>query len=260
MKIIRRFLSDIRRGENLDLYFFVVAALALAILNGLGLASTTLVESVTLSLLGLLAAYSLAIRERLADIQTKFTGANTTLCDGISLDIKEALIADARELLVIGSSLNRFTNTYYSQLEEKVKNKQRIKILVVEPNSETTKLIPQKAYKPTSEKRVSTKILDTVELLCALQSTAPSLVEIRTINFPLPFRCMVANIDSNDSSIILDYYTYKTTQELPCVMVVKRTDPHWHDIYRTHILNLWIAGKPWICKSNQQLQSWECNL
>ena len=67
MKIIRRFLSDIRRGENLDLYFFVVAALALAILNGLGLASAKLVESVTLALLGLLAAHSLGIRERLTN-------------------------------------------------------------------------------------------------------------------------------------------------------------------------------------------------
>lgn len=252
MKIIRRFLSDIRRGENLDLYFFVVAALALAILNGLGLASTKLVEPITLALLGLLAAHSLGIRERLADIQAKLMGANTILHDEISPHIKEILTAEARELLLVGVSLNRFIGTYYSRLEEKVKNQQRIQILLVEPNSETIKLLPQRTYKPTSEKRLNTRILDTAELLCTLQSIAPDLVEIRTINFPIPFRCMATNIDSNDSSIILDYYSYKTPQDLPCIKVSQKNDPYWHSTYRTQILNLWIAGKPWTCQSKKQ--------
>ncbi|MEM0978657.1 MAG: hypothetical protein AAGH78_00145 [Cyanobacteria bacterium P01_H01_bin.58] len=248
MKIIRRFLSDIRRGENLDLYFFVVAALALAILNGLDLASPTLVESVTLALLGLLTAYSLAIRERLTDMQTKLTGTNTILCDGIAPDIKETLVSDARELLVIGSTLNRFTNEHYALLEEKVKNRQKIKILLAEPNSETSKFIPHRAYTPTSEKRISTKILDTLLLLCALQATAPDSVEIRTINFPLPFRCVTTNINSNNSSIILEYYTYKTHKKLPCVMVSLKKEPHWHNLYKTQILTLWNAGKEWTCQ------------
>lgn len=253
MKIIRRFLSDIRRGENLDLYFFVVAALTLAILNGLGLASQTLIESVTLALLGLLAAYSLGIRERLADMQAKLTGANTILRDKLSPTIKESLISEAREILIIGISLNRTIITYYSHLEEKLKNNQKVKVLLVEPNTETTQLMNQRSYRPLSEKRLSTKILGTLELLCSLQAIAPELVEIRTINFPLPFGCMVSNIDANDSSIALDYYSYKTAQSLPCMVLSKRAEPYWHSIYKTQILNLWTASTPWTCQPKKQL-------
>ncbi len=252
MNIIRRFLSDIRKGENLDLYFFVLAALTLAILNGLGFASQTLVESVTLALLGLLAAYSLGIRERLADMQAKLTGTNTILYDELSPTVQESLMTEARELLIIGITLNRFIITYYSHLEEKIQNNQRIKILLVEPNSQTTQLMPQRVYRPMSEERLSTKILDTLELFGTLQSRAPDLVEIRTINFPIPFGCMVSNIDANDSSIILDYYSYKAPQDLPCVAISKKSEPHWHAIYRTQILNLWNAANPWTYQSKHQ--------
>ena len=186
-------------------------------------------------------------------MQAKLTGANTILYDEISSDIKEILVTEARELLLIGVTLNRSTGAYYSRLEEKIRNKQSIRVLLVEPNSETSKLIPRRTYKPTSEERLNTRILDTAELLCTLRAIAPDLVEIRTINFPTPFRCIATNINSNDSSIALEYYSYKTTQDLPCVRVSKSTDEYWHSIYRTEILNLWTAGKPWTCQPRQQL-------
>ena len=244
MEVIRRIISDIRKGENIDLYFFAFAALVLAILNGLGLASKTLVESVTLALLGLLAAYSLGIRDRLSGISDKLSGTKTLLCDEFPISLKE-VISTSKELLIVGITLNRTITTFYSQLEQKLKDGQKIKILLVEPNSEATKLIPQMVYRPISEQRLSEKILDTITLVSSLHSLAPNQVEMRTINFPISFGCFTSNMELSDGSIYLEYYSYKSTKDLPCVVVSARSDLHWYNVYKAEILNLWNASQEW---------------
>lgn len=248
MEVIKRFLADIRRGENLDLYFFVIAALSLAILNGIGQAPSKLIESVTLALLGLLSAYSLGVRERLTDINDRLTGANTLLYDEIPFQAKEAVISEAKEIIVIGITLNRFVVTFYSHLEEKVRSGQKVKVLLVEPNSEAIRLIPQRVYRPTSEKLLSRKIMDSIELLHSLKTAAPDLVEVRTLDFPIPFGCVASNIDLQNSSILIEYYSYKTPTDTPCVLLSKKKEPHWHSVYRTQVLNLWDAGKTWTAR------------
>jgi hypothetical protein len=102
-----------------------------------------------------------------------------------------------------------------------------------------------KVYRPISDQRLSDKILDTIALICSLHSLAPDKLEVKTINFPIPFGCFAADIESNDGSIYLEYYSYKTTKDLPCIVVSARTDPSWYNVYRTEILNLWNAGHIW---------------
>jgi hypothetical protein len=249
MEFFKRIVSDIRKGENIDLYFFAFAALTLAILNGLGLASKTLVESVTLALLGLLAAYSLGIRDHLNGISSKLTGTNNLLYDELPSDLRDAAISNSKELFIIGISLSRTVATFYSQLEQKLKDGQKIKILVVDRNGEAAKLLPQRIYRPITNQRLSDKISDTLLLACSLHSKAPDQIEIRTIDFPIPFGCFASNIELSDSSIYIEYYSYKTTRDLPCVVVSSRKDPHWYNVYKTEILNLWNAGQKWHCKS-----------
>jgi hypothetical protein len=249
MEFLKRIVSDIRKGENIDLYFFAFAALTLAALNGLGLAPKTLVESVTLALLGLLAAYSLGIRDRLNGINEKLSGTKNLLCDEFPSNLKDTVIVGSKELFIVGITLNRTITTFYSQLEQKLRDGQKIKILLVEPNSEATQLIPKRVYRPISDQRLSDKILDTMALICSLHSLAPGSLEVKTINFPIPFGCFAADMESSDGSIYLEYYSYKTTRDLPCIVVSARTDPNWYNVYRTEILNLWNAGHIWNCKS-----------
>jgi hypothetical protein len=246
MELIKRIVSDIRKGENIDLYFFAFAALTLAILNGLGLASKTLVESITLALLGLLAVYSLGIRDRLSGINDKLSGTKNLLRDEFPFEQKDT-ISSSKELFIVGITLNRTITTLYSELEQKLKNGQSIKILLVEPSSEATKLIPQRIYRPISDKRLSEKILDTITLACELHSLAPDRFEIRTINFPIPFGCFASNIELKNGSIYLEYYSYKTSTDLPCVVVYEKIDPHWYNVYKTEVLNLWNASVKWNC-------------
>ena len=248
MEIIKRVLADLRRGENLDLYFFVVAALSLAIFNGIGSAPARLIESVTLALLGLLAAYSLGVRERLTNINDRLTGSKTLLCDEIPFQTKESVISEAKEVFVIGITLNRTMVTFYSHLEEKVRSGQKVKVLLVEPNSEAIRLTPQRVYRPTSEKLLSRKIIDSIELLDSLKTVAPGLVEVKTLDFPIPFGCIASNLDSQNSSILIEHYSYKTPTDTPCLILTKKKEPHWHNVYRTQVLNLWETGKTWQAK------------
>jgi hypothetical protein len=248
MEAIRRIISDIRKGENIDLYFFAFAALTLAILNGLGLASKTLVESVTLALLGLLAAYSLGIRERLNGISGKLTGSSNLLHESLPSELRDSAISTSKELYIVGISLNRTIATFYSQLEQTLKDGQKVKILLVDPNGEAVKLMPQRIYRPITSQRLSDKISDSLLLLCSLHSKTPNQIEIRTIDYPIAYGCFASNLDLNDGFLYIEYYSFKSARDLPCVIVSSRKDPHWYNVYKAEILNLWNTGKDWHCK------------
>jgi hypothetical protein len=239
-----RILSDIRKGENIDLYFFAFAALTLAGLNGLGLAPKTLVESVTLALLGILAVYSLGIRDRLTNLSDKLSGTTNILYKEFPSSLKDT-ISNSQELLIVGVTLYRTISTFYPDLEEKLKKGHKIKVLLVEPNTESTKLLPSRIYRPTSDRVLSDKILETIQFLLKLKATAPDKVEIKTINFPVAFGCFASNIDFKDGSIHIEYYSFKTTSALPCAIVSSRNDPYWYEVYKKEVENLWNAASDW---------------
>jgi hypothetical protein len=207
MELLKRIISDIRKGENIDLYFFVVAALVLAILNGLGLASKNLVESVTLALLGLLASYCLGIRDKLNGINEKLSGTRSLLYDEFPPNLKNAIITDSKEVFIVGITLNRTMATFYSQLERKLKDGRQIKVLLVDPNGDATNLIPRRIYRPISDQRVREKILDSISLISNLKLLAPKQIEVRVIDYPISFGCFASDIESGNGLVCIEYYS-----------------------------------------------------
>ncbi len=244
MEIIKRIVSDIRRGENIHLYVFAFAAFELAILHALDLAPQRLVESAIVALLGVLVAYSLGIRDRLHQIYEQTSEARKQLQHEFPDDLKEA-IADSSELLMVGITLNRTITTLYAQLEQNVKQGQKLKILMLQPYSAASKLSLQRGYRPISDKQLSDKILETIAIIRELWLLAPQHVEVRIINFPLPFGGFAANLESPNGAIYLEYFSYKTPIDLPCVVVSASQDVYWYDVYKTEILNMWNAAQAW---------------
>ncbi len=76
MQIAKKIWSDIKHGENLDLYPLVAVALILAVLNLLGIVAQPLVFSVILAALGFLAVSALVSRFRFADLSHQLKGTH----------------------------------------------------------------------------------------------------------------------------------------------------------------------------------------
>jgi hypothetical protein len=244
MKIIKRIVSDIRKGDNIHLYVFAFAAFELAILHALDLAPQRLVESAIVALLGVLVAYSLGIRDRLHQIYEQTSEARKQLHHEFPPHLKEA-IASSSELLIVGITLNRTITTLYSQLGQNLKQGQRLKILMLQPYSAASKLSLQRGYRPISDKQLSDKILETIAMVGNLQLLAPGRVEVRTIDFPIPFGGFAADLGLNRGSIYLEYFSYKTPVDLPCVVISASEDAYWFDVYQTELLNMWNAAQVW---------------
>ena len=114
MQIFRRVWDDIRQGENIDLYIAVPLAIALAILNLLGMTPTSLINPVTLVILGLLATALLGTRHAVGELSSKLAQtADTILLDEYPSTFR-ANLENAIEVWIVGVSLTTQIRTYYS--------------------------------------------------------------------------------------------------------------------------------------------------
>ncbi len=75
MRTLQRIWDDIRRGENIDLYATVCAAIGLVILNLIGIASTTWIAQITLAVLGLIAISTIGNRYRIEEVLKHLTSS-----------------------------------------------------------------------------------------------------------------------------------------------------------------------------------------
>lgn len=73
MNGLRRIFSDIKQGDNIDLYVTVLIALVVAVLNLLGIAPPSLVQTLSLSVLALLVSSILGLRHRIENATEKIS-------------------------------------------------------------------------------------------------------------------------------------------------------------------------------------------
>jgi hypothetical protein len=136
MGTFERLLQDFRRGENIDLYVTIVAALALAILNVLGVVPVASLTALVLTLLGLLFVAQLTNRhklEELHDLAVIAAGQAQPFVDEFPGEFATRLEA-ARELWLAGTHHSAALTAYYQLLADKVAKGGRVRALLVDPD------------------------------------------------------------------------------------------------------------------------------
>ena len=131
MLFFKQILREIKRGENVDLYVTVLAALGIAVLNLLGLAPQSLISSITLTVLGLLAVSALGNRHQFEELRQSFT---KSIDDIFLREFPATLDEDfdsGKEILLVGVTLRNFVAGKYTRIEEKLQKGHSIKILLV---------------------------------------------------------------------------------------------------------------------------------
>jgi hypothetical protein len=200
-RLLKAVWHDIRRGENIDIYVTVIAAVTVAFLNLIGIAKP-LAEPLILAVLAILAASTISNRNML----NKSLNRMEQLTTGVLLDQipsgREETLRDAKELWMTGIALNKTINTHHPLLEEKLKKGDRIKVLVVDPDGISCQLLPKRKYQHTTKDEVRKYIRLTLTSLCRLRESAPAPtgLEIRVLDFPPPFGIIGADLDSHDES------------------------------------------------------------
>jgi hypothetical protein len=245
MQMLRRVWEDVRRGDNIDLYLTAGVAIVLTLLNVLGFAPQSLVASMTLAVLGLLAISSLVNRRKIDTMLAR----EGMFAENFPANWIERL-EDSSELWIFGTNLGRTITSYFSLFERKLKRGDTIKVLLVDPNGMAMKLAAERRVQSTYVDENLALIRNSIKGFCELRDMAPDRIEIRTIDYPFSFGIFATDPETAKSTLYLSYYPFKTpTPSIPKI-VLRPKDGHWHDHFKMEMHNLWKFATPWNCESS----------
>lgn len=253
MRGIKRVWEEIRRGENLDLYITIVVAIAYVILNLFDLAPDDWIAPLTLATLGILIIALLGNRHRFEETVQRLTQSPGSLFQEKFPPDFENDLGQAKEIWLVGVTLNRTIKTYYAIFEQKLKHDGIIKVILVSPEDTNEKkaaaeMAEKRVYERSDVERLRNQIQGTLEDFCSLKSIAPSQVEIRTITYPLGFGVFALDIETDEGVLYLEHYPYKTPGGSLPKFVLHAGDGRWYDFFKMEIEKLWEHSDAWLCQ------------
>ena len=250
MALLQNIWNDLKRGENIDVYVTVVAAVGLAILNIFGLATDTLVTSLTLAVLALITFSLLGNRYRLEGIAEEIssTEGNTILEDFPEEFISE--LERAQEVLLTGVHQRATLNRYYLVFEQNLKRGGSMRVLVVDPDGSALKMSAMRYTGRVNAEHERVRIQATLDSLCELKKVAPGKLEIRTIDYLLEYGACLLN---PTGKVYIERYTFKSVggSRKPKVVYTRR-DEHWYNLVNSELEALWESSVPWVCEETAE--------
>jgi hypothetical protein len=244
-KIAKDVRHDFRQGENIDLYITVAVALVLVMLNLIGIGQS-MTSSLTLAVLALLAISSLVSRRKLDDTVEKIDRDRNVLLAHFPAS-REIDVEGAKELWLIGLTLSKTIESYYAKLGEKLKQGDRIRVLIVSPDSHYSELIAKRKFSPITTQRVRDNQKASLELLCYLKRDYERNIEIRTMKYPAFLGIVAADLESIEGVIYVEHYSYRMNPEDLPKLVFRQSDGKWFEYYRQQIKNMWNDSEDWNC-------------
>jgi hypothetical protein len=239
MYLLRRIWSDIRRGENIDLYITVVSALVLTVLNLLGFVSDVLLIPINAAMLGLIAIALLVNRSKLEWLVAKLEQQRSdVLLLGNYPPALEVDMQRANDLWLVGVSLNTTITRYYSVIERKLKDGCSIRALLINPDSLST-ITGARKYGPVDIELDRARIRASLKMLAELQKVAPGQLQVRLIDHQLSFGAFGCELNTLSGVLYIEYYGFKTRRENIRRMVLRREDSAWFESFKIEIQNLW---------------------
>jgi len=152
----------------------------------------------------------------------------------------------AKDIYLVGVSLNTTVHKYFAILRSRLQEGSTIRVLLMEPKTGCVELVAQRKNDNTDPEVMSHYIEITLSTLCGLRKDFPDHLHIHTINYPLSFGAIAADMDSHKGTIYLEHYSFKTEQDGLHLKLDVQDEP-WYDRYRAQIKELWSFSKEWTC-------------
>ncbi len=253
MQFLKHVVEDIKQGDNLDLYITVMAALVLVTLNVIGVSiAQPLISTLTLAVLALLAIAILGNRHRLETIIQKTSQGKTELfvehfSDEVQNEIREK-IEESRDLLAMGTNLERTLHLYYQLFESKLLKGDSIRIVLVNPDTTAHQFTAYKQYRPISPELERAKTISSLDGLCKLKAKTSGKLEVRVIDYPLGHGGILVDSATCDGALFLWEYTFKTHTGNSPKFILHPTDGQWYAHFREEADAIWNNALPWECK------------
>ncbi len=240
-RALEKIWTDVRKGENIDLYITIIIGIVLAVANLFGVAPDKWLSPIILAVLALLAISNLGNRSKLEQLLEQKKIENLFM-ENYPSNITDEM-RNANELWMIGVNLHR---TLYANpwLGVKLQNKQKIKILLLDPKSNAVKYVVRRYTKSQglleAERKQRSNIKESLETLSRLMDKYPDCLEVRIVDYPLAFGSFAIDINSSKGIIYVEQYGYNPGGEIDVPKYrLEPKDGVWYELHKQQISALW---------------------
>ncbi|GAB1821481.1 hypothetical protein [Herbidospora sp. RD11066] len=228
-------LAKLVRDDNLDLYLLALVALVFTVLGSVGLAETSVLISVTLAVLALLAFSQIKSRRQVADL----VADHRLLRDDFPADLA-ARRARARDYLFIGRSMARTSNTMRFELRRILENGGRVRVLIADPDNDAViTAVALHSAGGADPALLAGRIRGVLAELDQIRSTGR--LEIRLAGFVPSMGLQI--IDG--VYICAQRFEHRPAAESGPILALEPRDGAWFHRFAAEAERMWDDGTPW---------------
>ncbi|WP_218011222.1 hypothetical protein [Herbidospora mongoliensis] len=234
-------LATLVRDDNLDLYLLAVVALVFTVLGSVGLADTSVLISVTLAVLALLAFSQIKSRKQVAAVAAEAG----LLRDDFPADLP-ARRAGARDFLFIGRSMARTANTMRGDLRRMLAAGARVRVLVVDPGDEV--MVASSARHSGADvdpALLAGRIRSVLAELAHLRETTGGDLQIRVAGFVPSIGVNAIDTATPGGLICVQHFEHRPEIESGPILTLRPHDGLWYQRFAAEAERMWNDGTPW---------------
>lgn len=239
--------------RDVDLYTLLGASV---LLLGVELWAQNWTTALFAATLGAFALSMVRLRHDVGTMSEERSGLASIFLDKTPADVISSM-KNAKDLLLIGVSLDRTLRNAYTPLEVFLTQRGRLRVLVVDPRSEwSVRVADRRAYQEHGIGQRRAHIEASIAAFRQLRDRTGGNVEIRVTDDPLTFGAtMIDGTEfTGETQIVIQHYSYKkrhATEPNP-VFAVRPSDRKWFAEFREELDNLWRDGSLWPEPVNQR--------
>lgn len=246
MKFLRRAIEEIKQGENIDLYLTVIAAFVVVGISIFGIATSNIISSVTLAILGLIAIATLKNRHEfgeaiqgLAELRGNAHAGDFFLSEKM---ISDQSFATADTIFLLGMTLSRTTREYIYVLGQRLVAGANIRIVILDPTMDS--LLEQLALRSTGKTSVQywrsrIEAVQTIIHIIAETPDAKGVLEVGYLPYIPSFGFTIVDPDEPDGMCFVELYHHESAKPNPAFQLRIGTDADWYKFFQEQADILW---------------------
>lgn len=246
---LKHFLSDIRRGENIDIYIIFILAAIVAVLGVIGTIPLAILSAGILATLGVLAYSTLATRRLLSElsraIASQYSQASTPLKDRSAYGSFRDSLDGVSTIWLCGPSLVVMLATYKDYFRAKMRHGGEMRVLIFNPSSKNLPILAENlGVRPS---KIEAEIKTTIENCSDLVRSGLGAGKFEVCQTEMIPGCslVIFNPSEHDGRLSVEFVGYHTrTSERPHIELEATRDRQWFAFYLNQFDELWKSATP----------------
>ncbi|MGD2250326.1 MAG: hypothetical protein PVF58_18155 [Candidatus Methanofastidiosia archaeon] len=242
MKILDSIITDIRNGENIDVYLTIVICAFVSILGFLRVVEYPIITAAILMVLILLSYETLKTRKALSGIEYS-QGAQAFLKDRHALKPIPERIAGAHDIRFCGISLINILQQYGDHLREEVLNGGgvHIQLLVIDPDCKEAVEVAARCTDREPD-QIKREIEMSISIIKGRvnKGVNKGVIELGLMKIAPSYSMVLVDPKRSRGKILVEFIGYSPDPtKRPHIMLTRQVDCPWYDYFLKQYENLW---------------------